>query len=151
MGIDIIRKWENILDHQNLKKDFSCLLIRLLPVFWSLISDSYPCLDTHTHLTMLLKWPCRMGPRAITTLVQTCPEIRQKLDQVIHFPQWTSPYMLWLVCRVCLLSQVGCYASMNKKIYAMGGGSYGKLFDSVECFDPKTQHWTGLCPLKERR
>lgn len=33
----------------------------------------------------------------------------------------------------------------------MGGGSYGKLFDSVECFDPKTQQWTGLCPLKERR
>ncbi|TKS73750.1 Gigaxonin Kelch-like protein 16 [Collichthys lucidus] len=47
--------------------------------------------------------------------------------------------------------QVGCYAAMNKRIYAMGGGSYGKLFDSVECFDPKTQHWTGLCPLKERR
>uniref|UniRef100_A0A671XRC7 Gigaxonin n=1 Tax=Sparus aurata TaxID=8175 RepID=A0A671XRC7_SPAAU len=47
--------------------------------------------------------------------------------------------------------QVGCYASMNKKIYAIGGGSYGKLFDSVECFDPKTQQWTGLCPLKERR
>ncbi|XP_035769353.1 gigaxonin [Neolamprologus brichardi] len=47
--------------------------------------------------------------------------------------------------------QVGCYASMNKKLYAIGGGSYGKLFDSVECFDPKTQQWTGLCPLKERR
>lgn len=40
---------------------------------------------------------------------------------------------------------------MNKKIYAIGGGSYGKLFDSVESFDPKTQQWTGLCPLKERR
>ncbi|XP_034021580.1 gigaxonin-like, partial [Thalassophryne amazonica] len=47
--------------------------------------------------------------------------------------------------------QVGCYATMNKKIYAIGGGSYGKLFDSVECFDPKTQQWTGICPLKERR
>lgn len=46
---------------------------------------------------------------------------------------------------------MGCYASMNKKIYAISGGSFGKLFDSVECFDPKTQQWTGLCPLKERR
>lgn len=51
----------------------------------------------------------------------------------------------------CRFLQVGCYASMNKKIYALGGGSYGKLFDSVESFDPKTQQWTGLCPLKERR
>ena len=48
-------------------------------------------------------------------------------------------------------AQIGCYATMNKKIYAMAGGSYGKLYDSVECFDPTTQQWTGLCPLKERR
>lgn len=40
---------------------------------------------------------------------------------------------------------------MRKKIYAMGGGSYGKLYDSVECYDPKMQLWTALCPLKERR
>ena len=40
---------------------------------------------------------------------------------------------------------------MKKKIYAMGGGSYGKLYDSVECYDPKMQQWTALCPLKERR
>lgn len=53
--------------------------------------------------------------------------------------------------RSCFLLQVGCYASMNKKIYAIGGGSDGKLFDSVESFEPKTQQWTGLCPLKERR
>ncbi|KAM9754880.1 gigaxonin [Menidia menidia] len=50
-----------------------------------------------------------------------------------------------------MIRKVGCYAAMNKKIYAIGGGCYGKLFDSVECFDPKTQQWTGLCPLKERR
>lgn len=53
--------------------------------------------------------------------------------------------------RTCRPRQVACYASMNKKIYAIGGGSYGKLYDSVECFDPKIQQWTGLCPLKERR
>lgn len=40
---------------------------------------------------------------------------------------------------------------MKKKIYAMGGGSYGKLYDSVECYDPKTKQWTAICPLKERR
>lgn len=40
---------------------------------------------------------------------------------------------------------------MKKKIYAMGGGSYGKLFESVECYDPRTQQWTAICPLKERR
>uniref|UniRef100_A0A8C5N4I7 Gigaxonin n=1 Tax=Leptobrachium leishanense TaxID=445787 RepID=A0A8C5N4I7_9ANUR len=50
-----------------------------------------------------------------------------------------------------LMLQIGCYATMKKKIYAMGGGSYGKLFESVECYDPKTQQWTAICPLKERR
>ncbi|MBN3298232.1 GAN protein, partial [Amia calva] len=49
------------------------------------------------------------------------------------------------------MTMIGCYATMSKKIYAMGGGSYGKLYESVECFDPKTQQWTAICPLKERR
>ncbi|OWK61652.1 Gigaxonin [Lonchura striata] len=49
------------------------------------------------------------------------------------------------------LTMIGCYAAMKKKIYAMGGGSYGKLFESVECYDPRTQQWTAICPLKERR
>uniref|UniRef100_H3CFZ7 Gigaxonin n=1 Tax=Tetraodon nigroviridis TaxID=99883 RepID=H3CFZ7_TETNG len=39
----------------------------------------------------------------------------------------------------------------QKDLRHHASGSYGKLFDSVECFDPKTQQWTGLCPLKERR
>lgn len=52
---------------------------------------------------------------------------------------------------VAFFFQIGCYAAMKKKIYAMGGGSYGKLFESVECYDPRTQQWTAICPLKERR
>ncbi|KAJ0029489.1 hypothetical protein NQD34_004486 [Periophthalmus magnuspinnatus] len=78
-----------------------------------------------------------------------------------HFNTWKTQTDMTMVRKVlsspfsiifyyCIL-MIGCYAAMNKKIYAMGGGSYGKLFDSVECFDPKTQQWTGLCPLKERR
>lgn len=51
----------------------------------------------------------------------------------------------------CLVLQFGCCATMKKKLYVMGGGSYGKIYDSVECYDPKTQQWTTLCPLKERR
>lgn len=54
-------------------------------------------------------------------------------------------------CTVSFLHKIGCYAAMKKKIYAMGGGSYGKLFESVECYDPRTQQWTAICPLKERR
>ncbi|KAJ6666073.1 hypothetical protein lerEdw1_000977 [Lerista edwardsae] len=50
-----------------------------------------------------------------------------------------------------MIRKIGCYAAMKKKIYAMGGGSYGKLFESVECYDPRTQQWTAICPLKERR
>ncbi|XP_053556654.1 gigaxonin [Bombina bombina] len=50
-----------------------------------------------------------------------------------------------------MVRKIGCYAAMKKKIYAMGGGSFGKLFESVECYDPKTQQWTAICPLKERR
>ncbi|XP_065134864.2 gigaxonin isoform X1 [Paramisgurnus dabryanus] len=45
----------------------------------------------------------------------------------------------------------GCCATMKKKLYVMGGGSYGKVYDSVEYYDPKTQQWTTVCPLKERR
>uniref|UniRef100_S4RQ10 Gigaxonin n=1 Tax=Petromyzon marinus TaxID=7757 RepID=S4RQ10_PETMA len=52
---------------------------------------------------------------------------------------------------ITILRKIGCYAVMRKKIYAMGGGSYGKLFESAECYDPKTQQWTAICPLKERR
>lgn len=52
---------------------------------------------------------------------------------------------------VLFFHKIGCYAAMKKKIYAMGGGSYGKLFESVECYDPRTQQWTAICPLKERR
>uniref|UniRef100_A0A8C4PZY5 Gigaxonin n=2 Tax=Eptatretus burgeri TaxID=7764 RepID=A0A8C4PZY5_EPTBU len=56
-----------------------------------------------------------------------------------------------LMPNLSILRKIGCYAVMKKKIYAMGGGSYGKLFESVECYDPKTQQWTSICPLKECR
>uniref|UniRef100_A0AAZ3QW72 BTB domain-containing protein n=1 Tax=Oncorhynchus tshawytscha TaxID=74940 RepID=A0AAZ3QW72_ONCTS len=59
-----------------------------------------------------------------------------------HYNTWTTQTSM---------TMVGCYATMKKKIYAMGGGSYGKLYDSVESYDPKTQQWTAICPLKERR
>lgn len=101
--------------------------------------DIYLCMNSVKDTPNKVKWPSQIG---------LCPD----LEQVIHFPQQTSLGMQWLVwLSLFYFFQVGCYASMNKKIYAMGGGSYGKLFDSVECFDPKTQQWTGLCPLKERR
>lgn len=94
-------------------------------------------------------------------IVEAMQKIRKKNHST--FEPWEAPgNEVWELVLVetphppsflvfVFIFQVGCYASMNKKIYAMGGGSYGKLFDSVECFDPKTQQWTGLCPLKERR
>ena len=77
----------------------------------------------------------------------------------LFFYIWTFELCVCVCVCVCLMTplcspfsaQIGCYAAMNKKIYAMAGGSYGQLYDSVECFDPKTEQWTGLCPLKERR
>ncbi|NWQ59255.1 GAN protein, partial [Struthidea cinerea] len=63
----------------------------------------------------------------------------------IYSRTWTKQPDLTMV------RKIGCYAAMKKKIYAMGGGSYGKLFESVECYDPRTQQWTAICPLKERR
>ncbi|MBN3315159.1 GAN protein, partial [Atractosteus spatula] len=63
----------------------------------------------------------------------------------MHVKTWKTQSSMTMV------RKIGCYATMNKKIYAMGGGSYGKLYESVECYDPKTQQWTAICPLKERR
>ncbi|EMP36221.1 Gigaxonin [Chelonia mydas] len=63
----------------------------------------------------------------------------------IYNKTWTKQPDLTMV------RKIGCYAAMKKKIYAMGGGSYGKLFESVECYDPRIQQWTAICPLKERR
>ena len=43
------------------------------------------------------------------------------------------------------------YAVANKKIYVIGGGIMGKLYESVECFDPRSETWISVAPMKERR
>ena len=43
------------------------------------------------------------------------------------------------------------FAACNKKIYVMGGGVMGKLYEAVECYDPKSETWTSMVPMKERR
>ncbi len=43
------------------------------------------------------------------------------------------------------------YAVANKKLYVIGGGSLGKLYEAVECFDPRSETWMSVAPLKERR
>ena len=43
------------------------------------------------------------------------------------------------------------YCVCNKKIYVIGGGVMGKLYEAVECFDPKSETWTSIPPMKERR
>ncbi|KAL0167800.1 hypothetical protein M9458_036022, partial [Cirrhinus mrigala] len=53
--------------------------------------------------------------------------------------------------KMTTVRKFGCCATMKKRLYVMGGGSFGKIYDSVECYDPKTQQWTTVCPLKERR
>ncbi|XP_051580040.1 gigaxonin-like [Myxocyprinus asiaticus] len=53
--------------------------------------------------------------------------------------------------KMTTVRKFGCCATMKKRLYVMGGGSYGKVYDSVEFYDPKTQQWTTVCPLKERR
>ncbi|XP_016312927.1 gigaxonin-like [Sinocyclocheilus anshuiensis] len=53
--------------------------------------------------------------------------------------------------KMTTVRKFGCCATMKKRLYVMGGGSYGKIYDSVESYDPKTQQWTTVCPLKERR
>uniref|UniRef100_A0A672LGN1 Gigaxonin n=1 Tax=Sinocyclocheilus grahami TaxID=75366 RepID=A0A672LGN1_SINGR len=53
--------------------------------------------------------------------------------------------------KMTTVRKFGCCTTMKKRLYVMGGGSYGKIYDSVECYDPKTQQWTTVCPLKERR
>ncbi|XP_051513116.1 gigaxonin-like isoform X2 [Myxocyprinus asiaticus] len=53
--------------------------------------------------------------------------------------------------KMTTVRKFGCCATMKKRLYVMGGGSYGKVYDSVEFYDPKTQQWTTVCPLKEHR
>ncbi len=43
------------------------------------------------------------------------------------------------------------YAVANKKIYVIGGGIMGKLYEAVECFDPRSEMWSSVAPMKERR
>ena len=43
------------------------------------------------------------------------------------------------------------YAVANKKVYVIAGGIMGKLFEAVECFDPKSETWMCVAPMKERR
>ena len=43
------------------------------------------------------------------------------------------------------------YAVANKKIYVIGGGIMGKLYEDVECFDPRSELWASVAPMKERR
>lgn len=59
--------------------------------------------------------------------------------------------LMFLILLYLSIPQFGSCATMKKRLYVMGGGSYGKIYDSVECYDPKTQQWTTVCPLKERR
>ncbi|XP_056622637.1 gigaxonin [Triplophysa dalaica] len=53
--------------------------------------------------------------------------------------------------KMTTVRKFGSCATMKKRLYVMGGGSYGKVYDSVEYYQPKTQQWTSVCPLKERR
>lgn len=43
------------------------------------------------------------------------------------------------------------YTVVDKKIYVLAGGAIGKLFESVECFDTRTETWVSLSPMRERR
>ena len=43
------------------------------------------------------------------------------------------------------------HAVCNKRIYVIGGGVMGKLYEAVECFDPKSECWMSIAPMKERR
>ncbi|XP_023932776.1 gigaxonin-like [Lingula anatina] len=43
------------------------------------------------------------------------------------------------------------FAVLDKKIYVLGGGIMGKLYEAVECYDPKCETWYSVPPMKERR
>lgn len=43
------------------------------------------------------------------------------------------------------------YAVVDKRIYIIGGGILGKLYEAVECYDPRSETWGSIAPLKERR
>ncbi|XP_076469866.1 gigaxonin-like [Babylonia areolata] len=43
------------------------------------------------------------------------------------------------------------FAATNKKIYVMSGGIVGKFYEAVECFDTRTETWTSVSPMRERR
>ncbi|XP_071092154.1 gigaxonin-like [Haliotis cracherodii] len=43
------------------------------------------------------------------------------------------------------------YAAVGKKIYVIAGGTVGKFYEAVECFDTRTETWVSVCPMRERR
>lgn len=43
------------------------------------------------------------------------------------------------------------YAAAEKKIYVIAGGIMGKLYEAVECFDTRSETWSSVAPMRERR
>ncbi|KAL8560902.1 hypothetical protein ACOMHN_059086 [Nucella lapillus] len=42
-------------------------------------------------------------------------------------------------------------AAADKKIYVIAGGIVGKFYETVECFDTRTETWASVSPMQERR
>lgn len=107
--------------------------------------------DTEVLLTMEVFDP-HLNNWTTQTSMTTVRKVREKNNSVFGVSQLFITHSDSVgQMPSCSVLQFGCCATMKKKLYVMGGGSYGKIYDSVECYDPKTQQWTTLCPLKERR
>ena len=63
----------------------------------------------------------------------------------IHTNKWRPLPSMNMRRRLC------AYAVCRKKIYVAGGSFAGQTYDGVECYDPRTESWSSIAPMKERR
>ena len=74
-----------------------------------------------------------------------CEQSTSVEEYDIHTNKWRPLPSMNMRRRQC------AYAVCRKKIYVVGGSFAGQSYDGVERFDPRTETWSSIAPMKERR
>lgn len=74
-----------------------------------------------------------------------CQQTTSMEEYDIHMNKWRSLPSMNLQRRWC------AHAVCQKKIYVLGGSVTDQSYEVVECFDPRTEMWSSVAPMRERR
>ena len=74
-----------------------------------------------------------------------CQQTTSVEEYDIHLNKWRPLPSMNLQRRWC------AYAVCEKKIYVLGGSVADQSYEVVECFNPRTNAWSSVAPMRERR